>query len=251
MNTKPLSTEVPDMALPVITFWFTLAYTPVPAVEVKLIPNAGKLEARFRGPSITPGYWKQPDITAAHFDQEGFYRMGDALKFVDPADPQEGLLFDGRVSEDFKLATATWVDVGSLRMKIILKGAPLVQDVVITGHDQDYAGAMIFPHLHLCRELCDRLPADATPPQVLAHPAVRTKFQSILDALSSESTGSSNRIARARLLDVPPSIDAGEITDKGSINQRAVLGCRASLVDELYSETPGAHILVAAEKTKR
>ncbi len=224
---------------------------PVPAVEVKLIPNAGKLEARFRGPSITPGYWKQPDITAAHFDQEGFYRMGDALKFVDPADPQEGLLFDGRVSEDFKLATATWVDVGSLRMKIILKGAPLVQDVVITGHDQDYAGAMIFPHLHLCRELCDRLPADATPPQVLAHPAVRTKFQSILDALSSESTGSSNRIARARLLDVPPSIDAGEITDKGSINQRAVLGCRASLVDELYSETPGAHILVAAEKTKR
>jgi feruloyl-CoA synthase len=218
---------------------------PVPGVEVKLVPNAGKLEARFRGPSITPGYWRQDEITRAAFDEEGFYKMGDALRFADPDDPQQGMIFDGRVAEDFKLATATWVDVGSLRMKLILKGAPLVQDVVITGHDRDYVGALIFPVVSACRELCAGLAPDAPLAQVLAHPAVRECFQKILAELAAASTGSSNRIARALLLESPPSIDFGEITDKGSINQRAVLGCRAALVEDLYSENPGPDILVA------
>ncbi len=222
---------------------------PVPGVEVKLVPNAGKLEARFRGPSITPGYWRQEDITRAAFDEEGFYKMGDALRFADPDDPQKGLIFDGRIAEDFKLATATWVDVGSLRMKLIQKGAPLVQDAVITGHERDYVGAMIFPAVNACRELCVGLASNAPPAQVLAHPAVRRRFQAVLDELAALSSGSSNRIARALVLETPPSIDVGEITDKGSINQRAVLGCRAALVEDLYGEKPGPDIFVAPERT--
>ena len=220
---------------------------PVPGVEVKLVPNGSKLEARFRGPSITPGYWHQEDITHAAFDEEGFYKMGDALKFADPEDPQKGLIFDGRVAEDFKLATATWVDVGSLRMQLIQKGAPLVQDVVITGHDRDDVGAMIFPVPGACRELCGGLAPDAPLAQVLAHPAVRERFGNLLAGLAAASTGSSRRIARALLLEAPPSIDAGEITDKGSINQGAVLRCRAALVEALYSESPGPDILVAPQ----
>lgn len=220
---------------------------PVPGVEVKLVPNGSKLEARFRGPSITPGYWRQADLTRAAFDEEGFYKMGDALKFADPADPQKGLIFDGRVAEDFKLATATWVDVGSLRMQLILRGAPLVQDVVITGHDRDYVGAMIFPVPNACRALCAGLAPDVPLSQVLTHPAVRERFGRILAELAAESTGSSRRIARALLLEEPPSIDAGEITDKGSINQGAVLRCRAALVEALYSDSPGQDILLAPQ----
>jgi feruloyl-CoA synthase len=223
---------------------------PVPGVEVKLVPNGGKLEARSRGPSITPGYWRQPEITRAAFDEEGFYKMGDALKFADPADPQKGLIFDGRVSEDFKLATATWVDVGSLRMQLILKGAPLVQDVVITGHDRDYVGALVFPVMSACRELCPGLASDATAAQVLGHPAVREHFARVLAELAAAESGSSRRIARVLLLEVPPSIDAGEITDKGSINQRAVLGCRSALVDELYGEPPGSRVLIALQPSQ-
>lgn len=220
---------------------------PVPGVEVKLVPNGGKLEARFRGPSITPGYWRQPELTRAAFDEEGFYRMGDALKFADPADPQQGLVFDGRVAEDFKLATATWVDVGGLRMQLILKGAPLVQDVVITGHDRDYVGALIFPVVAACRELCTGLAPDAPVAQVLGHPAVRGHFSRVLAELAEAESGSSRRIARAMLLEAPPSIDAGEITDKGSINQRAVLACRAELVGEIYRDPPGKRVLVALQ----
>ena len=223
---------------------------PVAGVEIKLVPNGGKLEARFRGPSITPGYWRQQEITRAAFDEEGFYKMGDALKFADPSDPQKGLIFDGRVSEDFKLATATWVDVGSLRMRLILKGAPLVQDVVITGHDRDYVGALIFPVMSECRELCTGLAKDAPEAQVLGHPAVCRHFQKVLADLAAEESGSSRRIARALLLEAPPSIDAGEITDKGSINQRAVLGCRAALVGELYSESPGSRVLIALQTSQ-
>jgi feruloyl-CoA synthase len=218
---------------------------PLPGLEVKLVPNGGKLEVRFRGPSITPGYWRQEDLTRAAFDEEGFYKIGDAVKFADADDPQQGLIFDGRVAEDFKLASATWVDVAGLRAKLILRGAPLVQDVVITGHDRDFIGAMIFPHVNACREKCPDLPAGAGVAQVLGHAAVRGHFTGVLKALAAESTGSSNRILRALLLESPPSIDKGEITDKGSINQRAVLGCRADLVEALYAETPGPAILLA------
>jgi feruloyl-CoA synthase len=219
---------------------------PVPGVEVKLAPDGDKTEIRVRGPSVTPGYWRQPELTKAAFDEEGFYRLGDAVAWVDANDPRKGLVFDGRVAEDFKLATGTWVSVGPLRAKFIAFANPYVQDVVFTGLNRDWLGALVFPRLDECRTLAG-LPAGAAPAEVLAHPAVRAKFQALLDAFAREATGSSTRIVRAILLDRPPSIDASEITDKGSINQRAVLKARAALVEELYAETPSQRTLAAKD----
>jgi feruloyl-CoA synthase len=221
---------------------------PVPGVEVKLAPEGDKAELRVRGPSVTPGYWRQPELTQAAYDDEGFYRMGDAVCFVDPEDPEQGLFFDGRVAEDFKLATGTWVSVGPLRAKIIAAGAPHVQDVVIAGLNRDALGALVFPNVAACRELAVGLPAQAPLADVVRHPAVRTRFQGLFDGLARESTGSSTRIARATVLETPPSIDASEITDKGSINQRAVLKTRAALVEALYAEPPAPHVIVAKRK---
>jgi feruloyl-CoA synthase len=220
---------------------------PVPGVEVKLAPTEEKLEMRVRGPSVTPGYWRRPELTGAAFDEEGFYRMGDAVRFVDPDDPRRGLVFDGRVAEDFKLSSGTWVSVGPLRAKLIAAGAPLVLDVVIAGLNRDRIGALIFPRLEDCRALCSGLPAKSPAAEVLAHDAVRARFRALLDALAREATGSSTRIARAIVLEAPPSIDASEITDKGSINQRAVLRTRAALVEELYSDPPSARVLCARQ----
>jgi feruloyl-CoA synthase len=220
---------------------------PVPGVEVKLAPTEEKLEMRVRGPSVTPGYWRRPELTGAAFDEEGFYRMGDAVRFVDPDDPRRGLVFDGRVAEDFKLSSGTWVSVGPLRAKLIAAGAPLVQDVVIAGLNRDQIGALIFPRLEDCRALCPGLPAKAAASEVLAHDGVRARFQALLDALAREATGSSTRIARAIVLEAPPSIDASEITDKGSINQRAVLRTRAALVEELYTDPPSVRVLCARQ----
>jgi feruloyl-CoA synthase len=227
--------------------------TPMIGQEVKLVPEkggqggtaGGKLELRVRGPNITPGYWKSPELSAAAFDEEGYYRMGDALRFVDPADPDAGMSFDGRIAEDFKLATGTWVSVGPLRAQMIAAGAPLVQDVVIAGHDRDDVAALIFPALDACRRLCADLPPGATPAQVLAHASVLARFQAVLDALAHQATGSATRIARALLMAVPPSLDAGEATDKGSLNQRAVLKAREALVAQLYADPPGADVLIA------
>ena len=219
---------------------------PVPGVEVKLAPDGDKTEMRVRGPSVTPGYWRQPELTKAAFDDEGFYRLGDAVAWVDRDEPRKGLVFDGRVAEDFKLATGTWVSVGPLRAKFIAFANPYVQDAVFTGLNRDWLGALVFPRLDECRTLAG-LPVGAAPAEVLAHPAVRAKFQALLDAFAREATGSSTRIARAILLDSPPSIDASEITDKGSINQRAVLKARAALVEELYRETPSPRTLAAKE----
>jgi feruloyl-CoA synthase len=196
---------------------------PVDGLEMKLAPVNDKLEARFRGPSITPGYWRQPELTRAAFDEEGYYRSGDALRFVDPHDPAQGFEFDGRLSEDFKLTTGTWVHVGLLRSQVIAAGDPWVQDVVIAGHDRDEVCALVIPR-----------PSAKDP-----------DLQELLDALAARSTGSSNRIARAMLLPGPLSIDAGEITDKGSVNQRAVLECRADLVEMLYTEPCAPQVLKA------
>ncbi len=218
---------------------------PVPGVELKLVPNGDKLEMRVRGPSITPGYWKHEELTRAAFDDEGFYMMGDALKFADPSDPAKGLLFDGRVAEDFKLATGTWVSVGPLRQTIIGIGAPHVQEVVITGHERDDICMLVFPALDACRALCPDLPGDATPGAVLAHPAVRAVFQAALDRIAATGTGSATRVTRAILLEEPPSLDIGEATDKGSINQRMVLKERAALVEEIYLEHASPRTLVA------
>ena len=208
---------------------------PVPGVEVKLVPSDDKVEIRFRGPNVMPGYWRLPEQTAAAFDEEGFYRTGDAVKWISPADPQRGLLFDGRTAEDFKLATGTFVSVGPLRSRIVLAGDPCVQDAVLTGINRNDLGALIIPRPDACRQLATGLPPTAPLAEVLRHPAVRAFFQSLANRLWQEATGSATRIARWFVLADPPSIDLGEITDKGSINQRAVLQHRATLVEALYT----------------
>ena len=218
---------------------------PLPGLELKLVPNEGKLEARLKGPNITPGYWRAPAITAAAFDDEGFYKIGDALKFEDPADPAKGLLFDGRIAEDFKLATGTWVSVGPLRMALIAQCAPLVRDVVLAGPDRDEVAALIIPDIDACRKLAPDLAPDAAAAAVLADARVRKAFARFLDALSDPSRGTSARVRRAILLAEPPSLDVGEVTDKGSINQRAVLAHRAALVEELYADPPPPNVIVA------
>lgn len=218
---------------------------PLPGLELKLVPNQGKLEIRLKGPNITPGYWRAPAITAAAFDEEGFYKIGDALKFADAADPAKGLLFDGRIAEDFKLATGTWVSVGPLRMAVIAHCAPLVRDVVLAGPDRDDVAALIVPDVEACRKLAPDLPPDAAAAVVLADMRVRNAFAQSLGALSDPQRGTSARISRAILLAEPPSLDVGEVTDKGSINQRAVLAHRAALVEDLYADPMPANVIVA------
>jgi feruloyl-CoA synthase len=199
-----------------------LVGVPAPGVELKLVPtDGGKLEARLRGPNITLGYWRRLDLTRAAFDEEGYYKLGDCLRFADESDPGKGFVFDGRVAEDFKLSSGTWVSVGPLRARFIAHCAPYVQDVVIAGHDRDYIGALIFPTAE------GRGNKDA-----------RALFRNLLETFAATSTGNSNRIVTAIILEEPPSIDAREITDKGSINQRVVLDNRRDLVDELYGKSP-------------
>jgi feruloyl-CoA synthase len=208
---------------------------PVPGVEAKLVWDeaAGKTEIRFRGPNVMPGYWRAPQQTAEVFDEEGFYRTGDAVRWIDEADPQRGLRFDGRIAEDFKLATGTFVSVGPLRALIMREGDPCVWDAVITGLNRNEVGALIFPRLDDCRRLAG-LPANANPAQILQHPEVRTFFQALLQRLQQGATGSASRVARLHVMHQPPSLDVGEVTDKGTINQRAVLTNRAALVERLH-----------------
>ena len=207
---------------------------PAPGVELKLVPNDGKLEARLRGPHITPGYWRQEHLTREAFDAEGFYKIGDALKFVDAGDPGKGLLFDGRIAEDFKLSTGTWVSVGPLRARFVDHFTPYVRDVVFAGADRDDIAALIFPDIEACRKL-GGFASGASSSEIVGAPAVRAKFAELLVKLAAASPGSSTRVERAILMAEPPSMDKGEMTDKGSINQRAVLKNRATLVDELYA----------------
>jgi feruloyl-CoA synthase len=218
---------------------------PAPGIDLKLVPVDGKMEARLKGPNITPGYWRQPDLTEKAFDEEGFYRLGDALTFVDPADPQKGFLFDGRINEDFKLATGTWVSVGPLRMRLLARLAPYAFDVVLTGLNRGFVGALIFPDVDACRALRPKTTSQAPIAEVLSDAHVTAQFRDRLAALAGENSASSTRVARAILLAEPPSIDAGEITDKGSINQRAVLSRRANIVEQLYREPPASNVIVA------
>jgi feruloyl-CoA synthase len=212
---------------------------PCPGLELKLVPAEGKVEVRYRGPNITQGYWRAPEETKAHFDDEGFFCTGDAVKWIDDHNIHLGLKFDGRIAEDFKLATGTFVSVGPLRGKIIAAGAPCVQDVVITGLNMHEVGGMVFPNVLACRKLSG-LPDDASLDAVLNAAPVQEHFQSMLNTLAKTATGSANRVAKLCLLSEPASLDKGEITDKGSINQRAVLSCRAAMVDALHEGTlPG------------
>ena len=207
---------------------------PTPGLELKLVDMDGKTEVRYRGPNITPGYWRMPQETIESFDEEGFFKTGDAVKWIDETDIHQGLKFDGRIAEDFKLATGTFVSVGPLRGKIIAAGAPYIQDVVLTGLNMKEVGAMVFP-TPAVRQLAG-LPAEASMHEVLDAPGVLAHFQTVVDEMARTSTGSANRIARLCLLADPPTIDRGEITDKGSINQRSVLTHRADTVAKLHAD---------------
>lgn len=238
------STETSPLALACTWDFATTGNIGLPCrgVELKLVPHDGKLEARLRGPNITPGYWRQPELTRRAFDEEGFYRIGDALRFADPNDPFKGLLFDGRIAEDFKLSTGTWVSVGPLRARFIDHCTPYVRDVVLTGLNRDFIGALVFPEVDACRRLAG-LPAEATPTQIVAATVVRLTFAELLRTFAAADAGSSMRIERLLLMSEPPSMDKGEATDKGSINQQAVLANRSELVEALYRHPPDAAVI--------
>jgi feruloyl-CoA synthase len=208
---------------------------PIPGVQVKLVPTGDKLEIRFRGPNVMPGYWRDPEVSVQAFDEEGYFRTGDAVVWVDAALPLKGLRFDGRIAEDFKLSSGTFVSVGPLRARIIAAGDPCVHDAVIAGMNRDELAALIIPRPTDCAKLAG-LPADAPLSESLRHPEVHVFFQNLADRLWHDGTGSANRIARLHVLEDPPSIEKHETTDKGSINQRAVLAARADLIDAMYAD---------------
>jgi feruloyl-CoA synthase len=215
---------------------------PVCGTVVKLAPAEGKLELRVRGPNVMPGYWRQPELTAAAFDEEGFYRLGDAVRLTDTAD---GLLFDGRLAEDFKLSSGTWVSVGPMRAKLIAALFPLVQDIVLAGLNQPYLGALMFLDCGGCSQWLGESGAGASLAALVRNPALRAEILRRLTAFAEAHPASSTRVERALLLTSGPSPAAGEVTDKGTINQRAVLRSRSADVDALYGPAPGAEVLSA------
>ena len=232
------STETAPMAIcrPWATDAAAVVGLPVPGLTAKLVPSGGRLEVRVSGPNVMPGYLDEPDITRAAFDDEGFYCLGDAFQMADADDVNQGFVFDGRLAEDFKLLSGTWVIVGPLRLKAIAHFAPYVRDVVITGHGRNEVGMLAVPDVAACRELCPETAASAPTSDVLNSDAVRERMRALVASFAAGSSGSSTRITRAMLLEEPASMDAGEITDKGSLNQRAILERRAALVEALYDE---------------
>jgi len=229
------------------TYWDTervgLIGLPFPGVELKLVPAGPKYEIRVRGINVTPGYHGQPDLTAAAFDDEGFYRIGDAATFVDDGDPVQGLIFAGRVVEDFKLTTGTFVQVGPLRTDAIAAATPVIHDALVAGQDRPFVGLLAWPNLHACRQIMNA--PEAGFDEAVKHPAVLAGLRRGLEAHNAACNGaSSTRIARVMLMAEPPSIDGNELTDKGYINQRAGLDRRAGLVERLYADPPGEDVLV-------
>lgn len=219
-----ISAHLPDWQAGVIGL-------PAPGVEVKLAPVGDKLEIRYAGPSITPGYWRQPELTREAFDSEGYFCSGDAATFLQPDAPEQGLRFNGRIAEDFKLSSGTWVNVGAMRAAALAAGAPHLHDVVLTGHDRDELGMLVFL---------------STSARQLSDEQVQAWLRGLLQQLAARAGGSSQRIVRALILEQPPSIAAGEITDKGSINQRAVLQSRRAEVEILYSSVRDARVVVVS-----
>jgi len=217
---------------------------PVPGVELKLEPVDGRLEACLRGPNVMPGYWRQPELSAKVFDAEGFYRYGDAVAPLDPDDWSQGLRYEGRLGENFKLLTGTWVSVGLLRDRLIAAASPLIKDAVITGENRSEIGVLLFLDPVQARRHAG-LPGNAAAAEAFAHPLIRATLQSVLDGLAGQGTGSSTFVARAAILSEPPNAAAGEVTDKGSVSQKIVLKTRAAEVDALHAADPAASVIVA------
>lgn len=215
---------------------------PLPGIEVKLVPTGSKLEVRVRGACITPGYYKNPEKTAEAYDEEGFYKLGDAAKFVDPNDPTEGLVFDGRVVEDFKLSTGTWVSAGRLRVQAVESANGLMSDALVAGLDKEFIGILGFPNIPACEAYAGE--GAMSVDELVRHPKVLEGLAEGLRAHNADNPGSSTRIKRALLMTEPPSVDKGELTDKGYINQSTALGRRSDLVDKLYADTPGNDVIV-------
>jgi feruloyl-CoA synthase len=250
-----IAKQVADHEVPLTSSWGTTETSPaatsahfadaavgcigVPLAEtsIKLAPVSDKLEIRVSGPQVTPGYFRQPELTSETFDEEGYYRSGDAVKLIDDLDPNHGLVFDGRIAEDFKLLTGTWVTVGPLRTRL-LSAARVLSDAVICGHDSDYVAALAWLNQAEARKLCA---AEEDVP--LDHPRLREHLALTL-ATFNQGAGSASRIERLVLLSKPPSLDGGEITDKGYINQRACLVRRADDVIRMYEPVPGGDVIV-------
>ena len=209
---------------------------PCYGVQLKLVPLDGKLDARVKGPNITPGYWNAPELTEKAFDEEGYYCFGDALRLADPDDVSAGFFFDGRTAENFKLDTGTWVSTGALRTGFINHFGPLIKDIAIAGADQPYLSALVFPNFEELHRISG-LGSDALPHVLFTHPAVVAEFQEKLRSLAKTATGSSTLIRKIVLMYPPLSLDAGEVTDKGSVNQRKVLQLRANTVEAIYNDT--------------
>ena len=219
---------------------------PVPGVELKLVPTGDKLVVRVRGPHVTPGYWKRPDLTRAAFDEDGFYKPGDAVRFADPAEPTKGIVFDGRLAEDFKLATGTWVAVGALRVAALAAASPALQDAIIAGENREWVGMLAWLNVAGCRKLVG---GEAALSELVRHPAVRDHVGRAIARWNADHGGSSQRIARVLLLPDAPSIDANEITDKGYINQRLALERRKADVERLFAPAPDADVLVVSAQS--
>jgi feruloyl-CoA synthase len=207
---------------------------PVAGMQVKLVQDGDKMEARYKAPNVTIGYWRDEKATQNAFDHEGYYITGDAVKFLDENDPSKGLVFDGRIAEDFKLSTGTWVNVGILKAKVIAEGSPIVQDVVIAGLDKEFVSAILFLNVDACRKLTNHS-IEISQEEVFQHQEIQNFITELLENLEKKATGSATSIVKAIIALEPPSIDLGEITDKGSLNQRAVLKHRAQLVEEMYN----------------
>lgn len=204
---------------------------PVAGLAVKLVADGDKMEIRYKAPNVTKGYWRNLEATQKAFDEEGFYKTGDAVKFVDENCPEKGLIFDGRIAEDFKLSTGTWVNVGVLKAKIVSTGSPVVQDVVIAGLDKEYIGIILFLNADACRGLIGE---ELSNEEAFQHEKIKEFVDELLIKLNKTATGSSTRIEKAVVAIEAPSIEVGEITDKGSLNQRAVLKHRAEIVERLF-----------------
>jgi feruloyl-CoA synthase len=222
-----------------VVHWITervgLIGLPLPGITLKLVPNGSKLEVRVKGPTVTPGYHRRPDLTEAAFDAEGFYSLGDAARFVDDNDPAQGLVFDGRVTEDFKLDSGTWVSAGTLRAQAVAAASPLVFDCIVCGQDKPFVGLLVWPVAAAAAQIC----GTSDPAEIVRHERFREVLREKFAAYNRTQSGSSTRVRRVIVMAEPPSVDGHEITDKGYINQRATMDRRRALVEKLFSASPG------------